>query len=108
MAAYRYDRSFTTEAPVRENLYILPDDSPLDKREGILRATDIPGFEQLSGPEKILLVEEIWDTIAEDETEVPVPNSHLKELDSRLSRHHSSPGRLLALEELQQRIQTRK
>ena len=71
-----------------------------------MRATDIPGFEQLSGPEKILLVEEIWDMIVQDETEVPVPNSHLKELDS--SRHQSSPGRLLTLEELQQRIQARK
>ena len=41
-------------------------------------------------------------------TEVSVPNSHLKELDSRLSRHHLSPGRLLTLEEFQQRIQARK
>lgn len=74
----------------------------------VLRATDIPGFEQMSGPEKILLVEEIWDTIVHHETEVPVPDSHLKELDSRLSRHQSSPGRLLTLEELQHRIQARK
>ena len=73
-----------------------------------MRATDIPGFEQLSGPEKILLVEEIWDKIAEDESEVSVPNSHLKELDNRLGCHQSSPGRLLTLEELQQRIQARK
>lgn len=62
----------------------------------------------MSGPEKILLVEEIWDTIVQNEAEVPVPNSHLKELDNRLSRHQSSPGRLLTLEELQQRIQARK
>ena len=73
-----------------------------------MRTTDIPGFDELSGPEKILLVEEIWDTISENETEVPVPDSHRKELDRRLSAYQSSPGRLLTLEELQQRIQARK
>ena len=46
-----------------------------------MRATDIPGFDELSGPEKILLVEEIWDTIVQHETEVSVPDSHRRELD---------------------------
>jgi putative addiction module component (TIGR02574 family) len=73
-----------------------------------LRATEIPGFKELSGPEKVLLVEEIWDTIVESETELSVPASHRKELDRRLSNHQSSPGRLLTLEELQQRVQARK
>ena len=73
-----------------------------------MRATDIPGLDELSGPEKILLVAELWDTIATDESEVPVPDSHLRELDRRLKRHNSTPGKLLTLEELQQQVKARK
>ena len=73
-----------------------------------MRATDIPGFDQLSGPEKMLLVEQIWDSITADESKVSVPDSHLSEVDRRLSRHHASPGKLLTLEELVQRVQNRK
>ena len=69
-----------------------------------MRATDIPGFDQLTDPEKILLVEEIWDIIAADEADVPVPDSHLQELDRRISRYRSNPGKLLTLEELQRRL----
>ncbi len=73
-----------------------------------MRATDIPGLDELSGPEKILLVEELWDTIADDESDVPVPDGHLRELDKRRKRHKSNPGKLLTLEELQQRVNARK
>jgi len=73
-----------------------------------MRTTDIPGFDQLSGPEKILLVEEIWDSIADDDSVAPVPDSHLQELERRLSRHQADPGKLLTLEELTQRVQARK
>ena len=70
-----------------------------------MRTTDIPGFSKLSPPEKILLVEEIWDTVVADESAIPVPDSHRRELDRRVSRYRSSPGKLLTLEELQQRLQ---
>ena len=73
-----------------------------------MRATDIPGLGELSGPEKILLVEELWDAIAADESEIPVPDSHLRELDRRINRHSSNPGKLLTLEELQERVKARK
>lgn len=72
-----------------------------------MRATDIPGFDQLTAPEKILLVEEIWDTIAADESNIPVPDSHLQELDRRIRGYRSDPGKLLSLEELEQRLRTR-
>ena len=73
-----------------------------------MRATEIPGFDQLSAPEKILLVEDLWDSIAADDSNVPIPDGHLQELDSRLKRHKADPGELLSLEELQRRIQARK
>jgi putative addiction module component (TIGR02574 family) len=66
---------------------------------------DIPKINQLSVPEKILLVEELWDNIALDESTVPVPKSHMEELDRRFKNYKSNPGNLLSLEELQVRIE---
>jgi putative addiction module component (TIGR02574 family) len=73
-----------------------------------MRVNDIPGITELSTPEKILLVEDLWESIASNETSVSVPESHLEELERRLERHASQPGNLLSLEELQSRIQRRK
>jgi putative addiction module component (TIGR02574 family) len=69
-----------------------------------VRISDIPEITKLSTPEKILLVEDLWDSIASDESVVPVPQSHIEELDRRLQRY-ASPGKLLSLEELQTRIE---
>ena len=73
-----------------------------------MRASDIPEIIKLSTPEKILLVEDLWDDITCDEAHIDVPESHKKELDRRLERHLKSPGRLLSLEELQTRVAARK
>jgi len=45
---------------------------------------EIPGVARLSTPERILLVEDLWDSIALEEEGVPVPTSHLDELEIRL------------------------
>ncbi len=73
-----------------------------------MRATDIPEITKLSTPEKILLVEDLWDSIASDESVVAVPQSHMEELDRRLKRFESAPGSLLSLYELRSRIERRK
>ena len=73
-----------------------------------MRVNDIPQIVQLSTPEKILLVEDIWDSIASDASSVPVPRSHREELDRRLRSYESAPGNLLSLEELRGRIESRK
>lgn len=73
-----------------------------------MRLDEIPEIDRLSIPEKILLVEDLWDSIASDESSVPVPQSHVKELDRRLKRYGSHPGDILSLEELQRRIEKRK
>jgi len=73
-----------------------------------MRASDIPTVSQMSTAEKILLVEDLWDSIALDETSVLVPQSHMEELDSRLKSYEANPGNLLTLEELQARIARRK
>jgi putative addiction module component (TIGR02574 family) len=73
-----------------------------------MRATEIPKLRQLSKPEKILLVEDLWDNIASDDSDVPVPKSHKDELNKRLARHTKTPGNLLSLRQLQEKIQKRK
>ena len=60
-----------------------------------------------STPENILLVEDLWDSIVSDESSVPVPRSHIKELDQRLKRYASHPGELLSLEALESRVERR-
>ena len=73
-----------------------------------MRAIDIPEIDKLTTPEKILLVEDLWDSIASEDSSVPMPESHKEELDRRLARYQASPGELLSLEELQARIERRK
>lgn len=72
-----------------------------------MRVVDIPELARLSTAEKILLVEDLWDSIAMDEATVPVPASHKAELDSRMKAFRASPGVLLSLEDLQSRFQRR-
>ncbi len=73
-----------------------------------MKVSDIPEIAKLSAPEKILLVEDLWDSISSDESIVPVPQSHIDELDRRLKRYESAGGRLLTIGELQANIEKRK
>ena len=73
-----------------------------------MRAKDLPEITNLSTPEKILLVEDLWDSISSDESSVSVPESHKAELDKRLKRYQTAPGALLSLHDLQARIEKRK
>ena len=73
-----------------------------------MRLTDIPEISQMTTSEKILLLEDLWDEIAEEESNISVPRSHKNELDSRLKDYESNPGELLSLSELQARINHRK
>ena len=72
-----------------------------------MKITDIPGISRLSTAEKILFVEEIWDSIASRER-IPVPESHKAELDRRLAKHQNHSGHRVSLKELQARIAKRK
>lgn len=73
----------------------------------IMKITDISKISRLSTAEKILFVEEVWDSIASRER-IPIPESHKAELDRRLVKYQNRSGRLLSLKELQARIEKRK
>ena len=73
-----------------------------------MRVKDLPEISKLSTPEKILFVEDLWESISADEASIPVPDSHRAELDARLKRYESTPGSLLSLDDLRARIEKRK
>jgi len=68
-----------------------------------MNVTEIPEITAMSIPEKIFFLEDLWDSIAVNDQSVPVPASHIHELDRRFARH----GSLLSLQELQQKITSR-
>jgi putative addiction module component (TIGR02574 family) len=46
---------------------------------------------QCDVPERILLVEDIWDSITESPEEIPLSESQRNELDQRLKAYKSNP-----------------
>ena len=70
-----------------------------------MRLDDIPEIARLTVPERILLLEELWDSIISDESSVPVPQSHRDELDRRLAGYEREPGNLLTLADLRGRVE---
>lgn len=73
-----------------------------------MRVKDLPEISKLSTPEKILLVEDLWDNISADDASIPVPESHKAELDKRYKRFQSAPGTLLSLDDLRARVKKRR
>jgi putative addiction module component (TIGR02574 family) len=73
-----------------------------------MKLTEIPEVADLSTHEKIVLLEELWDSIRDDQEHIPVPDSHKAELDKRFNRHMNYPGEILTLEELRRGIELRK
>jgi len=68
-------------------------------------STVIPGYTKLSIPEKIIMLEEMWDEIAKTGIEnTPVPQSHKDELSRRHERYLKNPRTILTVKELQKRI----
>lgn len=63
---------------------------------------------RMSIPERIQLVEDIWDSIAESADELPLSDAQKTELDFRLDAYHANPDGGSSWEEVRKRIQGRK
>lgn len=63
------------------------------------------GIDRLSLAERILLVEEIWDSIAAEAESLEVPQSHKDELDRRLAAYHADPHAGSSWEDVKTRLQ---
>jgi putative addiction module component (TIGR02574 family) len=50
-----------------------------------------PEFDAASKNQRIAFVQELWDRMAQDPENVPVPDSHKRVLDERLNAYRTSP-----------------
>ena len=63
------------------------------------------GIDRLSLAGRILLVEEIWDSIAAEAEALEVPQSHKDGLGSRLAANHADPQARSSWEDVKSRLQ---
>lgn len=68
----------------------------------------ISQIKNLSVPEKLLLVEEIWDDIIASEPDITLSISQKKELDSRIASYKKNPGKCLTWPNAKKRIKMKK
>lgn len=57
-----------------------------------LRVKDIAEIRKLPVPERLRLVGEIWDSILEDPSLLPVSDELVRELEARLAAHRADPS----------------
>jgi putative addiction module component (TIGR02574 family) len=62
------------------------------------------GIDQLSIAQRILLVEEIWDSIVAEGEEVPLTEAQRQDLQQRLARYEANPKAGATWEEVKARL----
>lgn len=65
-------------------------------------APKLMDFSHLSIPERLQLVEDLWDSI--DDEHIPVPEWHLKELERRLADYRADPEAGIPWEQVRERL----
>ena len=63
------------------------------------------GIDRLSLAERILLVEEIWDSIAAESEALEIPQSHKDELGRRIADHDADPHSGSSWQDVKTRLQ---
>lgn len=64
------------------------------------------GIDQLSVAQRLLLVEEIWDSIAAEETAVPLTEAQRQDLERRIAAYEADPKAGSSWAEVKARLQT--
>ncbi|MFM8656697.1 MAG: addiction module protein [Chthoniobacterales bacterium] len=64
-------------------------------------------LKQMSRPEKVRLMEEIWQDLSADEQEVESPSWHGEVIAERIAKVEEGKATFLTLEELQARLTTK-
>jgi len=65
------------------------------------------GIDRLSVQERMALVEELWDSIAESTGELPLTEAQQAELDRRLTEHKARPEDVVPWEEVRASVEAR-
>ncbi len=63
-----------------------------------------PDIRSLPIPERVHLVEQIWDSIVEDEKAFELTDAQKAELDRRIAAHEASPNRGKPWEDVKKRL----
>lgn len=58
----------------------------------------------LSIPQRVHLVEQIWDSIADEEQTFELTSAQKKELDDRIAAHQAAPNRGKRWEDIKKRL----
>jgi putative addiction module component (TIGR02574 family) len=65
------------------------------------------GIDRLSVEERLALVEELWDSIAEDSAAAPLTDAQRIELDRRIAEHEAHPDDVVSWEDVKASIAAR-
>ena len=65
------------------------------------------GIDRLSVEERLALVEELWDSIAEGSAALPLTEAQRVELDRRLAEHEAHPDDVVPWKDVKASITTR-
>lgn len=72
------------------------------------QSTQLSEILQLSVAERIQLVEDIWDSIAQIPEAVPLTDEQKAELDRRLESYRANPSEGISWNELKEKLRQRK
>ncbi len=64
----------------------------------------MPDVSNLSRPEKMLLMSELWEEIARDEMELPITREQIAELDRRMEHYRQHPEEVISFEAIKANI----
>lgn len=67
-----------------------------------------PGFNKLSKADQIRYLQALWDRIAENPADVPVPESHLQVAEQRLADYRRDPTQAQPAQDVLDRLSKRK
>lgn len=70
-------------------------------------AKPAPDYRKLPIPERIQLVEDIWDSIAEDARTLPLTDEQRAELDRRWAEHEADPSSAIPWDQVRDELQER-
>jgi putative addiction module component (TIGR02574 family) len=65
------------------------------------------GIEQLDIDDRLALIEELWDSIAEDSADVPLTDAQREELNRRIAGHEANPDDVVSWEDVKKSISER-
>jgi putative addiction module component (TIGR02574 family) len=68
----------------------------------------LSSYDSLSVPERILVLQDLWDEIAADPEQVPITEAQRQELDRRLRAHRHDPEATSGWAQVKARVRARR